>query len=129
MLDFPEQLAAPPGIDAVVELRQQLLELRVRVAEVVVVARIDVVIHRLGVRHDAEIVVVAAEHLIEPLRPFQVLDVHRDAGLTELRRDDFTRTSRIAWRWQLQGDREAVGIPGLGEQRPRPGDIVRIDAG
>jgi hypothetical protein len=69
-----------------VEVGHQLLEVRVVVLEVVVGPGVDVDVHRLGMADDRQVEVLAAEHLFQPLRPFEVLDLGLDADLAQLRR-------------------------------------------
>ena len=64
-------------IDRILERCDQRLEFRVRIAEVIVIAGIDVVIQGLGMHHDAHVVVMPGEHLIQPLRPFEIFDASR----------------------------------------------------
>jgi hypothetical protein len=55
-----------------------------------------------GVRNDGQIEILGLEHIIEPLRPFDIGDVDIDADLAQLRGDDLAATAGIARRRQLQ---------------------------
>ncbi len=109
-----------------VDLRHQRLEGRVLVLEVIVVARIDADVERLGMRDDAQVVILVAEDLVEPLREFDRLDRRPHADLGEHRRDDLAGAPRIRRRRQAQGRGEAVGEAGLAQQGARLRGVVRI---
>ena len=112
-LNLLQQLFAPGGVNAIVQCGDQRLEFGIRVAEVIVVAGVDVVVQRFGMTHDAHVEVMAGVDLIEPLRPFEIFDFDADADLRQLRGDNLTAAPRVAGRRQLQRHREAVRIAGL----------------
>src|SRR5690606_8362476 len=105
------------------------VEGRIVVVEVIILARIDIDVVRLGVRDDGEVVVLAGEDLIQPLRPLDRDDLGLDADLAQLRGDDLAAKTRIGGRRQLYAGPEAVLQPGFPEQLFRPGDIMRVGAG
>ena len=88
-----------------------LVEGRVVVVEVVVLARIDIDVVRLGVRDDGEVVVLVGEDLLQPVGPFDRDDLEIDADLAQLRSDDLAAKPRIGRRRQLQRRLEAVWRP------------------
>ena len=55
----------------------QRLEFGIRIAEVIVIAGIDVVVQGFGMTHDAHVEVMAGVDLIQPLRPFEIFDAAR----------------------------------------------------
>ena len=128
-LDLLQQIPAHSGFNAVVQRGDQRLEFGIRIAEIVVIARVDIVVQRFGMTHDAHVEVMTGIDLIQPLRPFEIFDSDADSNLPELRCDDFAAAARVAGRRQLQRHREAVRIAGLRQQCFRPGNIVRIHTG
>ena len=107
------------------DLGDQRLEVRILVLEVVAVPRVDIDVERLGMRDDAEVVILVAEDALQPLREFQRLDRRVDADLREQRRDDLAGAAGIGGRRQLQQmcirDR-ACAVPACRARcgRPRP---------
>ena len=77
-------------------------------------------------RHDGHVIVVAAEHLLQPLGPFHRLQFGADTDRRQLRLDDFATAPCIGRRRQLEVHVETVRIAGLGQQCPRAIRIVRI---
>src|SRR3546814_4242784 len=71
----------------------------------------------LGVGDDGEVVVLALEDLLQPLRPFELEDIGLHADRCELRGDHLAAAPGVGWRRQLEGEREAVGVAGLRQQR------------
>jgi hypothetical protein len=125
-LDLTEQLVPPRRVDGVVESGDQRLEVRIRVAEIIVVARVNIVVHGLDVGHDAHVEIMARENLVEPLRPLEVLDAHANTDRGKLRGGDLARAACIARRRQLERDREAPRVTRLRQQGARARHIVRI---
>src|SRR3546814_14903374 len=83
----------------------------------------------LGVGDDGEVVVLALEDLLQPLRPFELEDIGLHADRCELRGDHLAAAPGVGWRRQLEGEREAVGVAGLRQQRlglPRLIGIVEL---
>ena len=78
-------------------------------------------------RDDGQIEILAAEHLLQPLRPFQILDLGADADLAKLGRDDLAAPAGIGWRRQLQRQGQVFG-PCLLQQRTRLGRVMRRPA-
>ena len=79
-------------------------------------------------RDDGQVEILAAEHLLQPLRPFQILDLGADPDLAKLCRDDLAPTTGIGWRWQLQRQRDVFG-PCLFQQRTCPVRVMHRAAG
>ena len=126
MLQGLQQPGALRGIGRVVERGQGRLDGRARAAEVIIVAAVNVVIERLSMGDDAEVEIMAHENLVDPLRPFEVLDAHTDAGFGELGRDDLATAPRIGRRWQFERERKAVGQASLGQQGARARRVVGV---
>ena len=108
LLRLPVELRALGLVGGAVQLGDDLVEGRIVVVEVVVLARIDIDVDRLGVRDDGQVVVLVGEHLLQPLRPFDRDDLELDADLAQLRGDDLAAAPRIGRRRQLQRRLEAA---------------------
>ena len=128
-LDLLQQVAASAGIHGIVQRADQCLELRIGVTEVISIARVDVVVHGLGMTDDGHVEVMARIDLIEPLRPFEIFDPQANTGLGELRRDDLAAAPGVAWRRQFQVHGKAVRIAGLRQERTGCGHAVGVLAG
>ncbi|MPL95504.1 hypothetical protein SDC9_41675 [bioreactor metagenome] len=118
LLGAPRQRAARGGIRGAVELAHQRDEIGVVVAEVVIRPGVDVDVGGLGVADDGQIEIMALEHLLEPLRPFEIGDLGPDPHGGELRRDDLAAAPGIGRRRQGKAQRQPLG-PGGGQQRLR----------
>ena len=111
------------GVSAVLirrfgELVDQGFEVGVLIVEIVVrTPAIDLDIHGLGVGDDGEIVILAFEDLIQPLRPFDRNDLRLNPDFGKLGSDDLTAAPRIGGRRQLKGQGKAAGMTGLRKQR------------
>ncbi len=125
-LQVAQQAVARRLVRGGVDLRQQGVEGRAVVAEIVVLAAVDVVVHRLD---DGQVELAAFEHLVQPLGPFKVLDLGADARLGQLRDQHLAAASGVRSRRQAKRHVDAVGIARLGQQGARLGGIVRIEAG
>ena len=128
-LQIAQQAVARRLVRGGVHLGQQGVEGGAVVAEVVVLAAVDVVVHRLDVLDDGQVELAALEHLIQPLGPFQILDLRADARLRQLRDQHLAAAPGVGARRQAQGHVDAVGIARLGQQGARPGRVMRIEAG
>ncbi len=73
-LNLLQQIFAHRGVNAIVQCGDQRLEFGIRIAEVIVIARINVVVQWFGMTHDAHVEVMAGVDLVEPLRPFEIFD-------------------------------------------------------
>ena len=89
------ELGALGLVGGQVQLVDDLVEGRVVVVEVVVLARIDIDVVRLGVRDDGEVVVLVGEDLLQPVGPFDRDDLQIDADLAQLRGDDLAAVAGI----------------------------------
>ena len=87
LLRLLEELGALGFVGGEVQLLDDLVEGGVVVVEVVVLARIDIDVVRLGVRDDGEVVVLVGEDLLQPVGPFDRDDLQLDADLAQLRGD------------------------------------------
>ena len=114
-LNRAEQRAPRARIGRELEPRQQRFVVRIGIAEVVVVASVDVVIQRLGVSDDGQIEIVRAEDLREPGHPVDGDQLHAHAGLGQFGGDDFGRAFGVAQRRHREGRGEAARVPGLRE--------------
>ncbi len=106
-------------VDGLLEPRHQRFESAVLVAEVVIVAPIDVVVHGFGMLDHRGVELMPGKHLIQPLRPLDVLDACRDAHRRKLGSDDLPAAPCIGRRRELQCHGKSVGVAGLGQQPPR----------
>ena len=123
------ELGALGLVGGQVQLVDDLVEGRVVVVEVIVLARIDIDVVGLGVRDDGEVVVLVGEDLLQPVGPFDRDDLQLDADLAQLRGDDLAAIAGIGDRRQLQRRLEAIGKAGLLEQFLRLGEVEGIGAG
>ena len=67
-----DHLRAFGGVCFDAEVRDKFLEIGVVVLEIILWVCIDADVEGFGVGHDGQAKVFAAEHLFEPLRPFEV---------------------------------------------------------
>ncbi len=67
---------------------------------------------------DGQAEVLAVEHLLEPLGPFEIDDLGLDPDGTQLGGDDLSAAARIGGGRELQRGGEALGDPGLVQQAP-----------
>src|SRR3546814_10579910 len=80
-------------------------------------AGVEVYVLWCGVGVAGEVVVLALVDLLQPLRPFELQDIGLHADRCGLRGDHRAAAPGVGWRRQLEGEREAVGVAGLRQQR------------
>ncbi len=98
---WPVEFGALGLVGSEVQFLDDLVEGRVVVVEVIVLARIDIDVVRLGVRHDRQVVVLVGEDLAWPVGPFDRDDLGLDADVAQLRGDDLAAVAGVADRRQL----------------------------
>ncbi len=128
-MQIAQQAVARRPVRRGVDLRQQGVEGGAVVAEIVLLAAIYVVVHRLDVLDDGQVELAALEHLIQPLGPFQILDLRADARLGQLRDQHLAAAPGVGAGRQAKRHVYAVRIAGLGQQGARFRRVVGRQSG